>query len=778
MIKIPALLKFRFATVLFIFIGFSMHSFSENKYNIIPYPQQLIPQSGTFDFNAKARVLCDLKDADILKLALQFSEHFQLVSGTKIRVFDISGADTAYAIVFKKVLNIENPEAYRLNISPKTIRIQAGSANGFFYGLQSLYQLMPVEIYGNKKVSSKKWSAPAVQITDAPRFGYRGLHLDVCRHFFPIEFVKKYINAMAIHKMNYFHWHLTDDQGWRIQIKKYPLLTEIGSKREESLVGNYYSRYPQQFDGKPYGGFYTQEEAREIVAYAHDRFITVIPEIEMPGHAQAAIAAYPYLSCTKDPTIKVATKWGIFPDVFCPRDTTFHFLENVLTEIMDIFPSKYIHIGGDECPKDRWKKCPDCQALIKNLNLKDENGLQSYFTQRMEKFLNSKGRQIIGWDEILDGGLAPNATVMSWRGTWGGTAAAKAGHDVIMSPSAYCYLDKYQSDPVTEPVTIGGYLPLETLYRYEPVPAELSAEEAKHILGAQGNLWTEYIQTTEQVEYMAFPRVSALSELQWSTRANRNWDLFRQKINTEFERYKQLDIKPSKSFYDVQFISSLTADRKLQVTITCDCPEARIQYQLNGKWFTYKEPLTLTESTLITAKALVNGKQPGKTISKNFLVSKLTGLSYTKSLNNTWYDGRAVNALTDGIPGNTTVGLQWVGVGVTKGKEFDITVDLKDSTVIQRFSIGLLQAKVLCVILPSHLKLYGSTNGTDYQLLSEKQIAVSDSPAWEIIRPELTFQPTGVRFLKLTITAGEDSPADCPDPIPGSMIFMDEMEAW
>ena len=778
MIKIPSLLKFRFATVLFILVFYSMQLFSENKYNIIPYPQQLIPQSGTFEFNAKTRVLCDLKDADILKLAHQFSEHFQLVSGRKLNISDIFGIDTANAIVLEKILTTENPEAYRLNISPKTIRIQAGSPNGFFYGLQSLYQLMPVEIYGSKKVSSKKWSAPAVQITDAPRFGYRGLHLDVCRHFFPIEFIKKYIDAMAIHKMNYFHWHLTDDQGWRIQIKKYPRLTEIGSKRDETLVGYYYSRYPQQFDGKPYGGFYTQDEAREIVAYARDRYITVIPEIEMPGHAQAAIAAYPYLSCTKDSTIKVATKWGVFPDVFCPRDTTFHFLEDVLTEIMAIFPSKYIHIGGDECPKDRWKKCPDCQALIKSLNLKDENGLQSYFTHRMEKFLNSKGRQIIGWDEILDGGLAPNATVMSWRGTQGGIAAAKAGHDVIMTPSAYCYYDHYQSDPTTEPATIGGYLPLETAYRYEPVPTELSEEEARHILGAQANLWAEYLPTTESVEYMAFPRVSAMAELQWSTRQNRNWDLFRQKMNTEFERYSQLGIKPSKAFYDVHFKTNMSADKKLQVTLSCDCPDAQVQYQINKKWFTYNEPLTLNESTIITAKAMVNGKQAGKSITKQFVVSKLTGLSYTKSLNNTWYDGGGVNALTDGIPGNTLAYSQWVGVSVTKGKEFDIIVDLKDSTVIQRFSIGLLQAKVLCVILPSHLKLYGSANGTDYQLLAEKEVPASASPVWEMIRPELTFQPTNVRYLKLTLTAGDDSPADCPDPMHGSLVFMDEMGAW
>lgn len=776
MIKLPVFLKKRLSSLLIMFGFCSIYSFSANEYNLIPYPQHLIPQSGAFVFNSKTKILCDSKQADILKLAEQFSIQFQLVSGMKLTVSELAGADTTNSFVFQKITGSENPESYRLNISPKTIRIEADSSNGFFYGLQSLYQLMPSEIYGNTKAGFRKWSAPAVQIADAPRFGYRGLHLDVCRHFFPVEFIKKYIDAMAIHKLNYFHWHLTDDQGWRIQIKKYPRLTEVGSKRDETLIGYYYSRYPQQFDGKPYGGFYTQDEAREIVAYAADHFITVIPEIEMPGHAQAAITAYPYLSCTKDSTIKVATKWGIFPEIFCPRDTTFKFLEDVLTEIMDIFPSKYIHIGGDECPKDRWKKCRDCQALIKKLDLKDENGLQSYFTQRMEKFINSKGRQIIGWDEILDGGLAPNATVMSWRGTRGGIAAAKAGHDVIMTPSAQCYFDKYQSDPVTEPTTIGGYLPLEMVYRYEPIPAELTDDEAKHILGAQANMWAEYMPTTERVEYMAFPRVSAMAEVLWSSRTNRNWDLFRKRMSSDVDRYKQLNITPSRAFFDVQFKTNMTAGNKLQITLSCDCPEAVIQYQITGKTIAYKEPFILNESTVITAKAMVNGKQAGKAISKQFLISKLTGLPYTKSVNNTWYDGAAVNALTDGVPGNTAAYTQWVGTG--RGKDFELVFDLKDSTVVSRFSVGLLQATALCVMLPSEIKVFGSINGTDYQLLGEKQIPASTSPVWEIIRPEVTFASTQVRYLKLAVKSAGDCPADCPDRMDGSMIFMDEIGAW
>jgi len=774
MIELLSFSKVRFKVILTILILHFMLSFSANKYNIIPYPQQLIPQSGSFVFNANTRVICDLNQPEIRKLATQFSEHFQVVSALKLNVSPFQ-ADTTNTLIFENT-KTENPEGYQLTVTNKTIRIKAGSPNGFFYALQSLYQLMPVEIYGRKKVVLKTWSVPAVQIADAPRFAYRGLHLDVCRHFFPVEFIKKYIDAMAIHKLNYFHWHLTDDQGWRIEIKKYPKLTEVGSKRDETLIGYYFGRSPQLFDGKPYGGFYTQAEAREIVAYARERFITVIPEIEMAGHAQAAIASYPFLSCTKDPTIKVATKWGVFPDVFCPRDSTFKFLEDVLTEIMDIFPGKFIHIGGDECPKDRWKTCPDCQALIKKEGLKDENELQSYFIKRIERFVNSKGRQIIGWDEILDGGLAPNATVMSWRGVRGGIAAAKNGNDVIMTPSAQCYFDHYQSNPVTEPVTIGGYLPLEMVYRYEPVPTELNADEAKHILGAQANLWTEYMPESDNVEYMAFPRVSALSEMLWSTRENRNWDLFRNRMNVQMERYKLLNINASKAFYDVQFKTNLTADNQLQITLSCDCPNAQIQYEINGKKTLYKAPFILKETTNLTAKSFVNGQQTGKANTQRFVVSKLTGLSYTKTPNNTWYDGGNINALTDGDLGNNVVYTQWVGTA--HGKDAEIIVDLKKTQSIERFSAGFLHAPALCVVLPSALKVYGSEDGTNYTLLTDYSISASLSPTWEIFRPVLTFDAVKVRFLKIEINSGGNCPPESPGTAEGSMIFMDEVGAW
>ena len=552
------------------------------EYYIIPYPQQLVPGQGKFVINEKTVLVYNGQDTGIKKLIQQFSDQVQLVSGLKMLPKTNATANTENVIEFNQIIDLKsNPEAYSLTITPQKIIIQSSAANGFFYALQTVYQLLPADIYGKKRVDAKEWSVQAVSITDAPRFAYRGLHLDVCRHFYPVEFIKKYIDAMAIHKMNNFHWHLTEDQGWRIEIKKYPNLTKIGSRRVETLVGLYYENLPQRFDDDAYGGYYTQEEAREIVKYAAERYITVIPEIEMPGHALAALASYPYLSCTRQP-MKVATKWGVFKDVYCTRDSTFNFLEDVLTEIMDIFPSKYIHIGGDECPKDRWKECPDCQARIKAENLKDENGLQSYFIHRIEKFLNAHNRQIIGWDEILDGGLAPNATVMSWRGTSGGIAAAKSGHNVIMTPGSHCYFDQYQADPATEQPTIGGFIPLNKVYSYEPVPAVLNADQANYILGAQANVWTEYMKTADRVEYMAFPRVSAMAEVLWTDTVQKNWDRFRANMPKEFDRYAALNIQPAKVFYDVQ-CKTTALNQKLMVSLLSDNPNAEIHYTTDGK---------------------------------------------------------------------------------------------------------------------------------------------------------------------------------------------------
>lgn len=408
-------------------------------------------------------------------------------------------------------------EGYHLVVSKDGITITSTTERGIFYGIQTLIQI----------IESSPAEIPFMEITDQPRFVYRGLHLDVGRHMFPVSFIKEYIDMMARYKLNTFHWHLTEDQGWRIEIKKYPKLTSVGGYRDQTLIG-YLRNNPKQYDNERYGGFYTQEEVKAVVAYAASKYITVVPEIEMPGHALAALSAYPQFACGKNPgPFKAAYEWGVFDDVFCAgKDETFKFLQDVLDEVLPLFPSKYIHIGGDECPKTKWKTCEFCQKRIKKEKLKDEHGLQSYFIQRIEKYLNKKGRQIIGWDEILEGGLAPNAVVMSWRGTKGGIAAAKLSHNVIMTPGPYLYLDKQESNSPEEPLTIGGYVPLYKTYTYNPVPDELTTEEQKFIIGVQANVWTEYIKNPQRVMYSVYPRVLALSEIAWTALENKNWTNF------------------------------------------------------------------------------------------------------------------------------------------------------------------------------------------------------------------------------------------------------------
>ena len=429
-------------------------------------------------------------------------------------------------------------EEYILRINSNLITISASTENGAIFGFQSLNQLMNLNLNdGVIKLKSQ-------EIKDSPRFKYRGMHLDVGRHMYPVDFIKKYIDGLAMLKFNNFHWHLTEDQGWRIEIEKYPELNNIGSFRDSTLIGHYGDK-PRQFDKSRYGGFYTKKEIKEIVKYANKRGINVIPEIEMPGHSQAAVASYPMLGCTGE-QVGVAPLWGVFKEIYCSKNETFDFLEDIIDEVVELFPSKYIHIGGDEAPKTNWKACGNCQNVIEREGLKDEYELQSYFITRMEKYINSKGKQIIGWDEILEGGLAPNATVMSWRGISGGIEAAKMNHEVIMTPNAVCYLDHYQAkDTKNEPLAIGGYTPIEEIYNYEPIPSELDKSLHKYIIGAQGNVWTEYMKTSDHVEYMVFPRILALSEVVWAD--NRpSFEDFEKKVNDAYPILDRMNINYSR----------------------------------------------------------------------------------------------------------------------------------------------------------------------------------------------------------------------------------------
>jgi hexosaminidase len=522
-------------SLLLVSCGTGGNGSAEADYQVVPLPDQIEMTEGkAFALTASTRIIYPEGNEKMERNAAFLADFLELSTGIRPEITtDEANKD---AVILSLGLQNENPEAYRIQIDRQNIRIEGASEAAVFYGLQTLRKSVPVGNYKHVTFS------PAT-ITDAPRFGYRGMMLDVARHFQPVEFVKKYIDLLALHNINRFHWHLTDDQGWRIEIDAYPKLMEISSMRKETVIG----RNTGEYDGTPHGGYYTKEELKEIVQYADERYITIIPEVDLPGHMLAALAAYPELGCTGGP-YEVSREWGVFEDVLCPgKEETFTFLEAVLTEVMEIFPSRYIHIGGDEAPKTRWEKCPDCQARIKELGLKDRNGhtaehyLQSYVTARIEKFLNDHGRSIIGWDEILEGELAPNATVMSWRGMDGGIKAAQMGHDVIMSPTDYCYFDYYQTQHTEgEPLAIGGYLPLEKVYSFEPAPDQLTAEQKKHILGAQANLWTEYISDPEHVEYMTLPRLAAMSEVQWMKPGKKEYTAFLKRLPRLLSLYEKL----------------------------------------------------------------------------------------------------------------------------------------------------------------------------------------------------------------------------------------------
>jgi hexosaminidase len=586
---------------------------SAQTFSIIPKPVSVESRDGAFIINSSTVISTPDETPELNDLAELLAGSIHLILDHKAEI--LSGPILNNSIDLSLDPSLNNKEGYSLTISNTHINISGRSGAGLFYGIQSLLQLFPLE-------KTDLISIPCAIIVDYPRFEWRGVHLDVCRHFFPVEFVKKYIDILAAYKINTFHWHLTEDQGWRIEIKKYPKLTQISSIRNETMG-----------DGEPHGGYFTQEQIKEVVEYAKQKYITVVPEIEMPGHALAALAAYPEFSCTGGP-FEVGTIWGVYKDVYCAgNDNTFEFLENILTEVIDLFPSEYIHIGGDEVPKVRWEKCGLCQTRMRNENLKDEHELQSYFIQRIEKFLNSKGRKIIGWDEILEGGLAPNAAVMSWRGTQGGIDAAKMKHNVVMSPGTHCYFDHYQGLN-GEPKAIGGYTPIEKIYSYEPVPDELSVEEAKYIMGAQANMWAEYYPTTDHVEYMLLPRLCALSEVVWSPKDSKNFDEFLSRMIIHY------DILANKNYNfrippPINISSELLLSEKEKVFLESPIISSKIYYTLDGSEPNtnsnlYTDPLEFTSPVLLKTKTvLLNGKSsPTVSVQISFIDTSVNGLFY------------------------------------------------------------------------------------------------------------------------------------------------------
>lgn len=510
-----------------------------SKFPIIPRPLLLEPQTGTFGVTNEFFISIDNSSEEVKDIAEMFAEKLELSRGNEIEIRNSSGIteNSSLELLLTPLDETLGKEGYKLAINESDIQISAKNPVGLFYGVQTLMQLFPpsIEIENGLKFE-ENLALPCVIIQDEPRFPYRGIMLDVGRHFFSVHFIKKYLDLLSFYKYNTFHWHLTDDQGWRIEIKNYSLLTEVGAYRTDN-------------HGGIYGGFYTQEEIREIVDYATERYITIIPEIEMPGHSVAALAAYPNFSCTGGPFV-VSTAWGVHEDVYCAgNEEVFNFLETVLLEVMDLFPSQYIHIGGDECPKTRWETCPKCQARIINEGLQDEHELQSYFISRINNFVQSHNRSIIGWNEIIEGGLSENATVMAWNSWDAAIDAARLNHHVIMTPTDYCYFDYYQGNPALEPKAIGGYLPLKKVYDFEPIPTRLDSEEAQYIIGAQGNVWTEYIATPEYAEYMSVPRMCALAEVVWTEKSLKNWNHFQIRLLEHFKFLDEMDVNYSLALF-------------------------------------------------------------------------------------------------------------------------------------------------------------------------------------------------------------------------------------
>jgi len=722
---------------------------AKGDYGIIPLPQEVsITNGGSFVLTPSTSIIYP-EGNDLLKQAGEFlASYIKEATGYAPKVATAKSSKPIHLSIDK---SISNPEGYRLTVTPEGIELAGATEAGVFYGVQTLRKSIPAVAEG------MNIELPAVTINDYPRFAYRGMHLDVSRHFFPADSVKKYIDILALHNMNTFHWHLTDDQGWRIEIKKYPELTKIGSQRKQTVIGHNSGEY----DGKPYGGFYTQDEIRDVIAYAKERFITIIPEIDLPGHQQAALATYPELGCTGGP-YDVWQQWGVSEDVICAgNEKSMQFLEDVLSEVIDLFPSEYIHIGGDECPKIRWKTCPKCQARIKAEGIKGdkkhsaEEYLQSSVISQMEKFVESKGRHIIGWDEILEGGLAPNATVMSWRGVDGGIEAAKQHHNVIMTPNTYLYFDYYQStDTENEPMAIGGYLPLERVYSLEPT-AGIPDEYKKYVIGVQANLWTEYIPTFSQVEYMVMPRMAALAEVQWTDPSKKEYQSFLPRLVRMTKLYDRLGYNYAKNIFDIHAEFTTDTENGEVVVDLSTMGDGDIYYTLDGSEPTsasnkYDTPIRIKENATIKA-VVVRPAGNSRVFSEKITFSKSTAKPVTlRVAPSRGYEFKGGPEMTDGLTGDTNYKTgRWLGF---QGKDLDAAIDLKQPVEISQVAFNTNVVKGDWIMGAAGVTVKVSEDGKNFKEIVSKTIPpLKQSDKDGIYPQEVTFAPVKARYVEVII---------------------------
>lgn len=710
---------------------------------IIPEPAEMVLDEGVFTFDSNTLFVVE-NEAE-KKVAQQL---IALLSGMDERqIVDEAPLQNFVHFVFNSDLE---EEAYELSIAKGSIEIKAGAYNGFLYAVQTLRQLLPLS-EGSKVV-------PCLMIKDHPRFPWRGLMLDVSRHFFEKEYILRTIDRMALFKLNTLHLHLIDDQGWRMEIKKYPKLTEVGGFRVDQEDKHWNARTDNDPTEKgDFGGFYTQKDLKEIVAYAATRGITVMPEIEMPAHVTAAIAAYPEFSCRE---VAVAVpSGGLWPitDIYCAgKESTFEFLEDVMEEVMDIFPSNYIHMGGDEATRTNWESCADCQNRMKEEELENTEELQSYFIRRMERYLSSKGRVLIGWDEILEGGLAPGATVMSWRGFKGGWEASEQGHDVVMTPGDYVYLDQYQGDPDNEPIAFGGFVPLSKVYSFDPIVDSMSTEQRKHILGGQANLWSEFVTNEEKSEYMLFPRLPALAEVLWTPAEKKDWASFSKKIRPLMDWLDHLGINYAKSAYAVSAVSILdTIEHTLKVSLDCEMPDMEIRYSiddenLNHESTLYTKPLTIDNTATLRTAVFQDGEVAGAMLNKTFNFHKAVWKAATyEPMYYSAYSGQGEKTLVNVIRGSKNFhDKQWLAWLVD---DPEITIDLDTSTMISSVRIGVMENQGSGIYYPLNVKVFLSQNGQSFEEVGDFIRPFKNNADTELEDFEIAFSKSKARWVKLKV---------------------------
>jgi hexosaminidase len=752
--------------------GYSQKIYTEKEIQIIPKPNQLLIQPGVFEFSKNTKFVATTDFQKEISTAL--INKFEKAAGWRP---EIATAIPQSNFIQFKVDQTLNKEAYKLEISAQSITITAKANAGFIYGLESVRQLLPNAIESKNIITAAKWEIPNVVITDEPRFQWRGLMLDLSRHFFDKNYVIETIDRLAMLKMNVLHLHLVDDQGWRIEIKKYPKLTEVGAWRVDQENAAWNARLTTNPDEKgTYGGFLTQEELKEIVKYAATKNIEIIPEIEMPAHVSSAIASYPELACFNQ-RIGVPSG-GLWPitDIYCAgKETTFEFLQNVIDEVIAIFPSKYIHIGGDEATKTNWDKCPLCQKRMKDNGLKNAHELQSYFVKRMEKYINSKGKKIIGWDEILEGGLAPEATVMSWRGTKGGTDAAEQGHDVIMTPESHCYFNFYQGPQNEEPIAFDGYTPLSKVYEFDPVVETMTPEQAKHVLGGQANLWAEYLPNTKESEYMIFPRLAALSEVLWSAKEKRNWNDFTSILPSLLVRYDYLGINYAKSAYLVTAAS--TADmvqKQINITLKNEFPNPDIRYVLGDKTLAgnavkYTTPIQVKETTIVKASLFQNEKLVGKIFTDTIIFHKGVAhkVKYLTPYNQN-YKGDGPHTMNNSIRGSKNFhDGQWQAWLVN---DMELVVDLEKQESVEQVIIGTLESQGSGVNFPTQIKVLVSNDDLNYKEVGKISRPYAVNVNSELKDFKINFGKQNARFIKVIAYNLKKSPKG-----ESSWLFVDEI---